>query len=71
MSTDIIRNCENCLWGNTCYSHEIDIDDFGNILEKGTCSQFEPIDDNYGLRAYQDDLAMRAELYQSLVEEYQ
>lgn len=71
MMMNTIRNCENCLWGDTCYSHDIEIDNFGNILEKGVCSQYNPIDDDCGERAYQSDLDMRFQAYQRLIEEFQ
>lgn len=70
MTTSDYFNCENCLWYGNCQNETLEFDVRGRLIG-GACSDYSPIDDNDEITLYKADLDMRADLYYSLVEEFQ
>ncbi len=52
-----LHTCEGCIWFDQC-------------AEEKACEHFSPADDSLDLIAYESDLQMRVEEYDTAVEEY-
>lgn len=64
--------CTGCIWDTTCDNSTITINgSIYHIAPGGECDDYSPADGSDAVDFYRRDLAERAGIYNSLVEEYQ
>ncbi len=64
--------CTGCIWDNVCDNESVSVNGtVYHIAPGGECDDYTPAGQSDAVAYYRQDLAERANLYNSLVEEYQ